>query len=272
MKIETPVYLKKILEKRAERVRQFRAENSLEDLRRRAFAAREKAVAHRFKTALENKNRTNIIAEFKRVSPSKGAIRADAEPEKIAREYLKGGAAAISVLTEPDFFGGSFEDLQTVVQTTADEIPVLCKDFVSDEAQIFKAAISGASAVLLIIAAFENVEEMENLRRLIEEDLKMDALVEVHTAEEMRIAAATGAQIIGVNNRDLHTFNVTLETSFELAKLAPENALLISESGLRKRAEIKELKNAGFDAFLIGETLMRSDEPEKVLREFVYEN
>lgn len=265
-------FLSKILEKKRERVGELLAVHSHEDLRRAAFAKRAESEPHRFLNRLKNAAATNIIAEFKRRSPSKGAINDNANPAEIARKFQSGGAAAISVLTEADFFGGSFADLQTVVEATEDRIAVLCKDFVFDEAQIYQAAIAGASAILLIAAVFDDNETIEKLRRTAEEDLKMDALVEVHTAEEMRRAAEIGAQIIGVNNRDLLSFKVSLETSIELQKLAPSDAVLVSESGLSNRTEIKRLQNAGFNAFLIGETLMRADDTEKALRELIYEN
>lgn len=265
-------FLSRILEKKRERVGELLAAHSLEELRDAAFAKRAAAEPHRFFDRLKNSTATNIIAEFKRRSPSKGAISQNANPARIAREYQSGGAAAISVLTEADFFGGSFADLQTVVESTEDGIPVLCKDFVFDEAQIYQAAATGASAILLIVAVFDDNETIEKLRRTAEEDLKMDALVEVHTAEEMRRAAEIGASVIGVNNRDLLTFKVSLETSIELQKLAPADAVLVSESGLSNREEIKRLQNAGFDAFLIGETLMRADDTERALRELIYEN
>jgi indole-3-glycerol phosphate synthase len=270
--IEKQTFLSRIMEKKRERVGELLTAQPLEDLRRAAFAKRAEAEPHRFLNALEKSASTNIIAEFKRRSPSKGAISQNANPAEIALKYQSGGAAAISVLTEADFFGGSFADLQAVVESTGDRIPVLCKDFVFDEAQIYQAAIAGASAILLIVAVFDDNETIEKLRRTAEADLKMDALIEVHTAEEMRRAAEIGARIIGVNNRDLLSFKVSLETSIELQKLAPQDAILVSESGLSNREEIKRLQNTGFNAFLIGETLMRADDTERALRELIYEN
>jgi indole-3-glycerol phosphate synthase len=260
-------YLTKILEKRRERVSEDFVNISTEDLRREAFEKRENTASYRLQKALENAEKTHIIAEFKRVSPSKGVINKDAKPEEIAKEYFENGAAAISVLTEPDFFGGSFEDLKTVVAATNDRIPVLCKDFIIDKRQTFQAAIAGASAILLIVAAFaeteiDKLEELQGLAR----ELGLDVLVEVHTFDEMKIAEQINARIIGVNNRNLQTFQVSLETSAELFKSAPKDAILISESGLKTHEDILGLKKKGFRGFLIGETLMRSENVEQELR------
>lgn len=267
---EQTTYLTKILEKRRERIEEEFASISVEDLRREAFEKRKNAAPNRLQKALEEAGKTNIIAEFKRVSPSKGAINKDAEPEQIARKYFENGAAAISVLTEPDFFGGSFEDLKTVVDATNNQIPVLCKDFIFDERQILNAAISGASAVLLIVAAFAETE-IDKLIKLknTAEELGLDVLIEVHTIEELKVAEQIAAKIIGVNNRNLQTFKVSLETSVELIESAAKNAILISESGLRTREDVLRLQNLGFKGFLIGETLMKSENIEAKLKKLV---
>ena len=264
---EKPAFLQKIIKKKRERLEILRPEISIENLREQATGARTHSVSYRLRNALQNTSRTNIIAEFKRVSPSKGAIKPNADPANVARNYLAGGAAAISVLTEEDFFGGSLKDLKTVIASIDDKIPVLCKDFIIEESQVYRAALAGASAVLLIVAAFEEDEKLIRLRRIIEEELKMDALVEVHTAQEMQRAIGIGAKIIGINNRDLHTFEVSLDTSIELQKLAPAEVLLISESGLKTVSEIEFLREIGFDGFLIGETLMRAENEREALKE-----
>jgi indole-3-glycerol phosphate synthase len=207
----------------------------------------------------------NIIAEFKRRSPSKGMIREGASPVQIARAYQAGGAVAMSVLTEEDYFAGSLDDLRQVRATV--ELPVLRKDFIVDEYQVYESAAAGADAILLIVAALDD-EVLLRLRRLTEDELQMDALVEVHTSEEMKRAAACGAKLIGVNNRDLRTFNVSLETSLSLAREAPSEALLVSESGLKNYADLRNLYNAGYRGFLIGETLMRAEDPAAALRSF----
>lgn len=225
---------------------------------------RSKANPHAFLRALQ-KDGINIIAEFKRRSPSKGMIRADANVVEIARAYQVGGAVAMSVLTEEDYFDGSLDDLRQVKSTV--DLPVLRKDFIVDEYQVYESAVRGADAILLI-AAVLNDELLSRLRRLAEDELQMDALVEVHTSDEMKRAAACGAKLIGVNNRDLRTFEVSLDTSLSLAREAPSEALLISESGLNSPADVQRLHDAGYRGFLIGETLMRADDPAAALRSF----
>ena len=224
---------------------------------------REARGSHRFRKALQADG-INIIAEFKRRSPSKGMIRDGANPIDIARAYQAGGAVAMSVLTEEDYFDGSLDDLRQVKASV--DLPVLRKDFIIDEYQVYESAVAGADAILLIVAALED-ELLSRLRRLAEEELHMDALVEVHTSEEMKRAVACGAKLIGVNNRDLRTFEVSLDTSLSLAREAPSDALLISESGLKSPDDLRRLREAGYRGFLIGETLMRADDPEQALRD-----
>ena len=232
--------------------------------RERVREAKTRANPHAFRSALE-KDGINIIAEFKRRSPSKGMICEGANPIEIARAYQAGGAVAMSVLTEEDYFAGSLDDLRQVKATVA--LPVLRKDFIVDEYQVYESAAAGADAILLIVAALDD-ESLSQLRRLAEDELGIDALVEVHTSEEMKRAAACGAKLIGVNNRDLRTFEVSLETSLSLAREAPTEALLISESGLNSAADLQRLYEAGYRGFLIGETLMRAGDPKQVLLNF----
>jgi indole-3-glycerol phosphate synthase len=166
-------------------------------------------------------------------------------------------------LTEEDYFDGSLADLRAV--KSAVKRPVLRKDFIFEEYQVYESAAAGADAILLIVAALDD-ETLLRLRRLAEDELQMDALVEVHTSDELRRAAASCATLIGVNNRDLRTFNVSLETSVELAREAPRGALLISESGLHSSSDLQRLRDAGYHGFLIGETLMRAEDPTDMLR------
>lgn len=254
--------LSQIIGKKRERVEEAKRVVPLERLRTEALAQRERAPSHALRRALQ-RDEINIIAEFKRRSPSKGVIRAGADLPAIVRSYQTGGAAAISVLTEQDYFDGSLADLQAVKQCV--ELPVLRKDFVFDPYQVFEAAAAGADAVLLIVGVLDD-SQLESLRSLAEE-LGMDALVEVHNSEEMDRAARSGAKLVGVNNRDLRTFEVSLETSIRLAPLAPRDALLVSESGLTVAADLQRLRGHGFHGFLIGETLMRAHCPEAALRE-----
>jgi indole-3-glycerol phosphate synthase len=216
-----------------------------------------------FRRSLSDEKSIKIIAEFKRASPSKGDINGEADPVAIARAYEAGGAAAISVLTEEDKFLGSPADLSAVRAAT--HLPVLRKDFIFAVEQVYETALMGADALLLIVAALDDAT-LISLRALTEDELGLDALVEVHTAEEMRRARNCRARIIGVNNRDLHTFRVSLDTSVALAALAPPGVTLISESGLQTSADLRRLREVGYGGFLIGENLMRAADPAAALR------
>ena len=238
---------------------------SLEQLRAMALDARVDAKAHALRDALgRNADIINIIAEFKRRSPSRGMIRENAEAATMARSYESAGAAAISVLTEENYFAGSLADLRAVREVVA--IPILRKDFIFDEYQVYESAAAGADALLLIVAALDD-EALARLLRLTEDDLGMDALVEVHTKKEMERAVGRGAKLIGVNNRDLRTFNVSTETSVELAPFAPAETVLVSESGLTPN-EVRKLRAVGYRGFLVGEVLMRAESPEDELSAF----
>jgi indole-3-glycerol phosphate synthase len=261
-------FLTEIMSLKRARLEQAKKARVIEDLRAQADDARHDSRPHALRTALNNRERINVIAEFKRASPSKGVIRADAEPTEIARSYEVGGAAAISVLTEEDRFQGSLDDLRAVRATV--EIPVLRKDFIFDEYQLYESAAAGADALLLIVAALDD-EKLARLHELTEDELHMDALVEVHTKDEMRRAINAGATLIGVNNRDLHSFKVSLEVSVQLAQDAPRGSLLITESGLSSGADLRRLHALGYRGFLIGETLMRSDQPDVALRALLNE-
>jgi indole-3-glycerol phosphate synthase len=203
-----------------------------------------------------------IIAEIKKASPSKGLLTVDFQPAIQATEYEAGGAAALSVLTDRRFFQGCLEDLERA--RFAVNIPALRKDFTIDEYHVVEAAAHGADAILLI-AAILTVDEMRRYRELAEQ-YRMACLVEVHDDQELECAIDSGAKILGVNNRNLHTFQVTVGTSLRLAAKIPANVIKVSESGIESRAQIDELQSAGFQAFLIGEHLMRSGTPREALR------
>ena len=258
--------LRKIISTKCARLEAAKGAISESQLRQQAIAVRRSAKPHALVKALRGDSRVKIIAEFKRRSPSQGVIRDDVSAETMARFYESGGAAAISVLTEEDFFGGSLEDLRSVRNTVS--LPVLRKDFIFDEYQIYESAVAGADALLLIAAALDD-HSLVNLRRITEDELKLDALVEVHTKEELRRATAVGSTLIGVNNRDLKTFAVSLQTSVELSRDAQPEAILISESGLNTRAELEELTRLGYKGFLIGESLMRARRPDQTLRDLM---
>ncbi len=204
----------------------------------------------------------NVIAELKKASPSRGLLRPGYNPAALAPALEAAGTCALSVLTEPEFFQGSLEDLQAVRKLVG--VPVLHKDFLFDSYQLFEGRAAGADAFLLIVAIVSRAE----LRPLITlgQQLGMSALVEVHTREELERALEAGAEIIGVNNRNLKTFSVELDTSLELIEAIPDSCLAVSESGLRSHADLARLRAAGFDAFLIGEHLMQAENPAAALK------
>lgn len=236
---------------------QARQATPLSQLEERAAAA---PPVRDFRAALE-RDAINVIAELKKASPSRGLLRQAYNPAALAPELEAAGAAALSVLTEPEFFQGGLEDLQVARQVSG--LPVLRKDFLFDRYQVLEARAAGADAFLLI-AAILSGEELGALVRFGQE-LGMAALVEVHTAEELERALAAGAELLGVNNRNLKTFEVRLETSFELIERIPDDRVAVSESGLRSAEELRRLRAAGFDAFLVGEFLMQSPEPAQAL-------
>ncbi|MDQ6652484.1 MAG: indole-3-glycerol phosphate synthase TrpC [Acidobacteriota bacterium] len=261
-------FLSTIVESKRVRLEKARSHVSFYNLRASAYEARTRAVRHAFSKALNNDKQINIIAEIKRASPSKGDLGLNATVDAVARAYSRGGATAVSVVTEEDYFHGSLEDLRTVRRSVS--LPLLRKDFIFDEYQVYEAAAAGADALLLIVALLDD-ETFLRLRNLTEVELGMDALVEVHTSEEMHRAAESGAMLIGVNNRNLHTFKVSIETSLELINGAPSGALLISESGLKNGAQLKRLLSAGYRGFLIGESLIGTENTEDALRSIIRE-
>ncbi len=203
-----------------------------------------------------------IIAEVKKASPSRGVIRADFDPVALARAYAAAGAAAISVLTEPRFFQGHIEHLAAIRRAVS--LPLLRKDFVVDSYQIAEARAWGADAVLLIVAVLDNPLLRELLAAAGE--LGLDALTEAHTAAEVERALATGARIVGINNRDLQTFVTNLATAEQLRPLIPADVIAVAESGIESPADIARLQGAGFAVFLVGESLMRAPDPGEQLR------
>jgi len=260
-------FLTEIIADKRRRLAITEAEFPLAELRECAKEVRSRSTRNAFRQAL-GKASVNIIAEFKRASPSQGVIRAGAEAAQIAREYEANGAAAVSVLTEESRFQGSLDDLRAVC--AAVKVPVLRKDFVVDEYQIYETAAAGADAVLLIVAALDD-QTLGRLRRLAEDELGLDALVEVHSRKELRRALTCGGSFVGVNNRDLRTFAVSLEPSIELAQHFPSGLIAISESGLRSASELARLQAIGYRGFLIGENLMREDSPGEALRRLISE-
>jgi len=246
-------------------------DDTREDLARRRrevpLANLERAVAARgderpFSEALARPG-VSIIAEYKRRSPSAGTIREGATVTDVVCAYERGGAAALSILTEPRHFGGALDDLREARATTA--LPILRKDFVVDPYQLYESAAAGADAVLLIVAALEPRE----LARLYEEAraIDLDVLVEVHNEPELEAALEVDADNIGINNRDLTDFSIDFERTFDLLSDVPAGKTVVSESGIESRDQVDELERVGVDAVLIGELLMRADDPEERLRE-----
>ncbi len=213
-----------------------------------------------FLAALRRHSRS-IIAEVKKASPSRGVIRADFDPVWIAGRYADAGAAAISVLTEERYFQGRLEYLEAI--RAAVSLPLLRKDFIFDEYQILEARAWGADAVLLIVASLSDAE-IAGLSSFAQA-LDLDVLVEVHTLAELERALAAGAKLIGVNNRDLRTFETTLQTSIDLAERMPAGVHRVAESGIHTAEDIALLERAGYSTFLIGESLMRQDDPGAAL-------
>lgn len=255
-------FLSQIISVKRQRVEAAKARVPLRRLRELVRPAQ-----HRLIAALNDTSRPNIIAEFKRRSPSKGLINSKVESAGMAQIYESAGAAAISVLTEEDYFDGSLDDLRSV--RAASCLPVLRKDFIFDEYQVYESAAAGADALLLIVAALDD-QTLNRLLKLTENELGMDALVEVHNQSELDRAVACGARLIGVNNRDLRTFEVSVATSHLLARAAPENTILVSESGLTP-ADVRDLRMVGYSGFLVGETFMRAPDPVKAIRDFIGE-
>ncbi|MFO8011199.1 MAG: indole-3-glycerol phosphate synthase TrpC [Dehalococcoidia bacterium] len=207
----------------------------------------------------------NLIAEIKRASPSKGILAPGLDAASLAREYQSAGAAAVSVLTETEYFNGSLDDLRLVQENIS--IPVLRKDFIIDPYQVWEARASQSDAVLLIAAALP----MSDLARLHQAviDLAMTPLVEIHNLKELEQVLELRPQIIGINNRDLSNFSVNLETTLQLRPLIPDDVIVVSESGIRNREDVERLREAGINAILVGESLVTSENPSSKIRELM---
>jgi indole-3-glycerol phosphate synthase len=228
-------------------------------------AAQASPAGARFERALATGGRVNVIAECKRRSPSKGVLTAEYDPAAIAVKYERGGAAAVSVLTEPTFFDGSLEHLQAVRSAVA--LPLLRKDFVVDEYQLLEARAAGADAVLLIVAALDQPDLIRLQARA--SALGLASLVEVHDDTELTRAVDAGAKIVGVNNRNLRTLQVDVDASYRLAARMPRHVVAVSESGLQSRADLERLAAAGYRAFLIGERFMTDPDPIKAIQALI---
>jgi indole-3-glycerol phosphate synthase len=256
-KVKGSQVLRTIIAARRRRIEEARASVSLESLRR---TAESRSDIRDFAAAISGEV-LSVIAELKKASPSRGLLRPEFRPIEIAHAYQQSGASALSVLTEEEFFQGSLNDLTAA--RGAVSLPVLRKDFIVDEYQVYEAVAAGADAFLLIVAALEDGDLKHFLS--LAKQLRAMALVEVHTAEELDRAVASGARIIGINNRNLHTLEVSLETSLRLREKIPPPCLAVSESGIKRGEDLERLAKAGFNAVLIGEHLMLAGDPGEEL-------
>ncbi len=228
-------------------------------------AARDAKPTRDFGNALSMDGEIRLIAEVKKASPSKGVIREDFDPVAIAQAYEEGGASCISVLTEKKYFQGSLDYLGQIRKAV--KLPLLRKDFIIDEYQIYEARAAGADAILLIAACLEEGRIQDYLG--IAAGIGIDVLVEVHTYQELDKALSTGAMLVGINNRDLRNFTVTLQTTFDLLKDVPDDRTVVSESGIKTRDDVVKLQGAGVDAVLVGEGLMREKDIGKKVKELL---
>jgi indole-3-glycerol phosphate synthase len=261
---QTPTVLRKIIARKWEEIAERKKTVSLADLKQSLVHPQ---PVRGFVQAIADKiaaGQSGVIAEIKKASPSKGIIREHFVPAELARSYERGGAACLSVLTDVDFFHGADTYLQEARAAT--DLPVIRKDFLVDEYQIYEARAIGADCVLLIVSALEP-QKLADLNTLAME-LGLDVLVEVHDAAELEIALGLPNKLIGINNRNLHTFDVTLQTTFDLLdKIGPER-IVVTESGILSPADVKAMRDKNVNAFLVGEAFMRADDPGAALKTF----
>ena len=266
MAVSPPTILRKILARKAEEVAARQAKASLGSLESRIS---EQSPARGFAAAMASRvaeAAPAVIAEAKKASPSKGVIRADFDPAGIAESYQRGGATCLSVLTDIDFFQGSDEYLQQA--RAACDLPVIRKDFTVDPYQVVEARAIGADAILLIVAALAD-EQMRELAATAT-DFGLDVLVEVHDRAELERALELETQLVGINNRDLHSFEMRLETTFDLLPHIPEDRVVVTESGIHSAADVAVMRARQVHGFLVGEAFMRAEEPGEKLRELFF--
>ncbi len=258
------MFLSKIIEHKKKEIKNSSEKVPISELRSELGPRSMRGV---FKRSIARKGHINLIAEAKKRSPSKGLLRSDFDPVKIALTYQANGASAISVLTDERFFDGKLEYLREIKRRVS--IPVLRKDFIIDPYQIYEAAVAGADAVLLIahILTHDELAKFVGITR----DLQMDALVEVHNEEELEKALYANSSIIGINNRDLTNFDVDLKTTERLIRMVPPGKVIVSESGIKTYEDIMFLKSLGVNAVLIGEALMTSQNIAETVRELMRE-
>ncbi len=260
---DTPDILKKIIARKHEEIDERSAKVSIEDLKQRIeMASPPRGFVNAIRTKLAN-DQAAVIAEIKKASPSKGVLREDFQPAQIAKSYEKGGAACLSILTDADYFQGHEDYLQQARE--ACELPVIRKDFIVDPYQVYEARAINADCILLIVAALED-ERMRELSELAHE-LGMDVLVEVHDAEELQRALKLNIPLMGINNRNLRTFETSLNTTLELLDSIPEDRIVVTESGIHAIEDVALMQNNQVNTFLVGEAFMRADEPGEKLAE-----
>ena len=260
---ETPDILKKILKRKAEEITEAAANESLVDLSKRAEIA---LPVRGFINSIENKiaeGQAAVIAEIKKASPSKGVMRENFFPAEIANSYEKGGAACLSILTDRDYFQGAPEYLMQAREAT--KLPVIRKDFIIDPYQVYEARAMNADCILLIVSALGDA--MLNELLALAHHLQMDVLMEVHDREEMQRAIQSGARLIGVNNRNLRTFEMDLQTTLGMLDMLPDDRILVTESGIHTPEHVKLMRENNVNSFLVGEAFMRADEPGEKLAE-----
>ncbi len=263
MAVDTPTILKKILARKVEEIAERRRDCDLDELRRRAVDAPPVRGFYRALQARVARGESAVIAEIKKASPSKGVIRPDFDPVAIARSYERGGAACLSVLTDVDFFQGA--DAFLVAARAATALPVLRKDFTIDPYQIHEARALGADCVLLIVAALTPAQLAELHGTAL--DIGLDVLVEVHNARELEVALTLDNPMVGINNRDLHSFHTSLETTYSLLPRVGTGRLVVTESGINRVDDVLAMRGHGVNAFLVGEAFMRAPDPGRRLRE-----
>ena len=264
MSSETPTVLKKILARKAQEVADRKSLVSIEQLKSQLKNA---STPRGFAKALQEKisaGESAVIAEIKKASPSKGVIREYFDPIEIAKSYELGGAACLSVLTDVDFFQGA--DQYLVDARAACKLPVIRKDFIIDEYQLYESRAMGADCVLLIVSALQPAELYSLHATALA--LGLDVLIEVHDQRELEIALAVDNPMIGINNRNLHTFEVSLDNTFGLLGQIPSNRIVITESGIHSGGDVKLMRDNNVNAFLVGEAFMRSDNPGQQLKDF----
>ena len=263
MSSDTPTILKKILARKQQEIVERSNVRPMAQLMEQIASA---SAPRGFATALEAKlavGQSAVIAEIKKASPSKGVIREDFDPAAIAKSYAKGGAACLSVLTDVDFFQGA--DRYLTMARAACDLPVIRKDFIVDPYQIYEARVMGADCILLIVSAL-NEEQLYQLHE-VAITMGMDVLIEVHDVAELNTALKLDNPMVGINNRNLHSFDVSLDNTFQLLEHIPKGKIVITESGIHHRDDVVAMRENNVNAFLVGEAFMRSDEPGERLRE-----